>query len=101
MILAKLNSDLDGDEAEEYYILLPIAPEKGDDEELPTERTLVVKRFDLTFRGRDCQLISFADATATQSQAGLKKENKMLKMMNLAISHELLVPLSATAQLTQ
>lgn len=100
MILEKLEMKLDGTELEEYFSLLPItsaAPEEGDDDQLPAERTLVVKRFDLTFQGKDCQLLTFADATAAQTQATLKKENKKLKMMNLAISHELLVPLSATA----
>ena len=65
-----------------------------------TERTLIVKRLDLTFSGTDCQLITFTDITAFQNLEKEKKISQMLKMLNRSVSHEMLGPLNSNVQLT-
>ena len=77
----------------------PVEPAKVE-EEYPgislANITLIVKRMDLTFNDRDCQLITFTDITAFRNLEKAKKMTQTLKIMNRAVSHELLAPLCAT-----
>ena len=73
--------------------------EEEDQEISFPETTLIVKRLDLTFNNRDCQLITFIDITAFRNLDKAKKMTQTLKIMNRAVSHELLAPLSSTVQL--
>ena len=72
--------------------------EEDPDISLP-QITFIVKRLDLTFNDKDCQLITFTDITALRNLEKAKKMTQMLKIMNRAVSHELLAPLASTVQL--
>ena len=64
------------------------------------ERTIIVKRMDITFNSKECQLINFTDIT---SYKRLKKEeeiNRLLKTLNASVHHEMLAPLKANMEIS-
>ena len=103
IIESKLNTKVskESDKVEMYSMPSPEEAniEEEDQEISFPETTLIVKRLDLTFNNRDCQLITFIDITAFRNLDKAKKMTQTLKIMNRAVSHELLAPLSSTVQL--
>ena len=59
------------------------------------KRNIIVKRMDLTFNDRECQVINFTDITMYHRLEKEKQSNKSLKMLTTSVSHEMLGPLDA------
>ena len=73
--------------------------EQANEAQVNETKTLIVKRLDLTFDNKQCQLITFSDITAYKNLEKEKKTTEMLKMVNWSVSHEMLGPLNTNVQL--
>ena len=59
------------------------------------DREIIVKRMDLLFNDKECQLLSFADITTYKRLKQEEETNRLLKMLMTSVSHEMLAPLKA------
>ena len=62
------------------------------------ERVLIVKRKDLTFDKKKCQLINFSDMSTYVWLKQEQENTRLLTMLNTTVHHEMLAPLEVTNQ---
>ena len=66
-----------------------------EEEETELGRTIIVKRMDLLFNGKECQVLNFTDITLYMQLRKQEEKNKLLTTLNTSVHHEMLGPLKA------
>ena len=56
-------------------------------------RKLIVKRIDLVFNEKKCQVLNFTDITTYVRLKEQEETNRLLKAINVFVHHEMLAPL--------
>ena len=64
------------------------------------ERFLIVKRKDIVFDKRSCQLIKFTDISTYKWLKQKEEKHRLLTTLNASIHHEMLAPLNAMKSIT-
>ena len=59
-----------------------------------------MKRLDLIFNDKDCQVLNFSDMTAYKRLEAEKETNRLLMTLNTSVHHEMLAPLKATMEIS-
>ena len=74
----------------------------GQEIDVTTEnKTFIVKRMDFIFEDQECQIINVTDLTAYTKLQKEEDENKLLKMLNASIHHEMLTPVKTMIEISQ
>ena len=62
---------------------------------LEEEQTLVVKRIDINFSKKKCQVLNLADITSIIRLEREKEKFRTIRMLNTSVHHEMIAPLRA------
>ena len=65
------------------------------------ERILCVKRIDMILDNTECQAVSFIDISPYAWLRQQEEQNKILKVLNTTVHHEMLGPLRANIEISQ
>ena len=65
------------------------------------ERTIIVKRMDLLFNDKECQVLTFTDITMYYQLKKEEERNKLLTTLNTSVHHEMLGPLMANVEFAE
>ena len=57
------------------------------------DRKLIVKRIELLFNEKECQVLNFTDITTYVRLKEQEETNRLLKAINVFVHHEMLTPL--------
>ena len=74
---------------------------EGNFENQGDDRTIIVKRMNLTFAGTECQVINFTDITAYKRLKLEEEKTNMLEMLNTTVHHEMIAPLKANVDFSE
>ena len=55
---------------------------------------------DLTFNGKDCQVLNFTDMTMYLQLKREEEKSRLLSALNTSVHHEMLAPLKANMELS-
>ena len=64
-------------------------------------RKLIVKRIELVFNEKECQVLHFTDVTTYVRLKEQEETNRLLKAINIFVHHEMLAPLRSNIQIAQ
>ena len=56
---------------------------------------------DLIFNDTECQVLNFADITAFKRLKQEEESNRLLKMLNTSVHHEMIAPLKANINISE
>ena len=59
------------------------------------ERNLVVRRMDINFSKKECQILNLTDVTSIMTLEREKEKYRMIKLLNTSVHHEMIAPLRA------
>ena len=59
-----------------------------------------MKRMDMTFNDKDCQVLNFTDITTYKRLKHEEETNRLLKTLNTSVHHEMLAPLKANLEIS-
>ena len=62
------------------------------------DQTIVVKRMDLIFNEKECQVFNFTDMTMYLQLKREEDKNKFLNALNMSVHHEMLAPLKTNVE---
>ena len=62
---------------------------------------MIVKKTDLIFNEKECQMLNFMDITSFKKLEAVKETNKLLKALNASVHHEMINPLKANAEMCE
>ena len=81
---------------------MPVLAETGASKEERDKDSLIiiVKRMELTFNDKECQVLSFTDITMYHQLHKEQENIRMLKMLNMSVNHEMLTPLKANIEIS-
>ena len=65
------------------------------------DRKLIVKRIELMFNEKECQVLNFTDITAYVRLKEQEETNRLLKAINVFVHHEMLAPLQANVDISE
>lgn len=65
------------------------------------DRTIIVRRMDMIFNEQECQVLNFADITAYKRLKQEEEMNRLLKLLNTSVHHEMLAPLKANVDIAE
>ena len=88
------------DVVESYSMHLDLAEAQGRGKIEDKERTFIVKRMDITFNEKECQLLNFTDITSYKRLKKQEEINRLLKTLNTSVHHEMLAPLKANMEIS-
>ena len=88
-----MNEPHDKDGLESYTI------NKTNDSE--KENTLAVKRMNITFSQKKCQVLNFTDVTSSIMMEREKQKYEMMKSLNTSVHHEMIGPLRAQSSISK
>ena len=71
--------------------------ERADENE---DRGLIVKRIELNFNNKECQVLNFTDMTAYQRLKKEEETSNLLKTLNYSVHHEMLGPLKTCVEIS-
>jgi hypothetical protein len=71
------------------------------DAEISEQRTLVMTQTKLTFKQRDCWVVTFRDVTQTKYLQKVEAKNKSLHIMCASVKHEMVTPLKCILLFTE
>ena len=69
-------------EVESYIRLSDILEEGEDDEYNERDQSFIVKRINLTFNGKECQVLNFTDITNYKRLKREEEKGKLIKLLN-------------------
>ena len=61
----------------------------------------MVKRMDILFDGKECQLLNFSDITTYKLLKKEEEKSRLLSMLNTSVHHEMLGPLRANLEVSE
>ena len=64
-------------------------------------QSLIVKRTNLFFNEKECQVLNFTEITAYKRLEQERETNKLLKTLNASVHHEMLTPLKANVEMAE
>ena len=88
------------DVVESYSMGLDVIEGEGRGAAEDKERTIIVKRMDITFNEKECQLLNFTDITSYKRLKKQEEINRLLKTLNASVHHEMLAPLKANMEIS-
>ena len=65
------------------------------------DQTIVVKRMNLTFNEKDCQVLNFTDITTYKLLKSEKEKSHLLSTLNTSVHHEMLSPLKTNVEFSE
>ena len=65
------------------------------------DRTIIVKRMNLTYNETECQVLNFADITSYKRLKQEEERNRLLRMLNTSVHHEMVAPLRANVDISE
>ena len=74
--------------------------EKTEGEE-DSGRTIIVKRMDLLFNAKECQVLTFTDITMYKQLKQEAEKSRLLSTLNTSVHHEMLGPLKANIEFSE
>ncbi len=64
-------------------------------------KTIIVKRMDLLFNGKECQLLKFTDISMYKRLKQKKEKINMMTALNTSVHHEMAGPLKANLEFSE
>ena len=80
-------------------MLAPTVDEQGEVRE--ADKTLIVKRVNLIFNDKECQVLNFTDVTTTKRLNEEQEKSKQLTDLSTTVHHELLGPLKSNVDFAE
>ena len=99
-MLKQVNVEASKNKVESYVLLsdmVDAAAESNDQQ----DQSLIVKRMNLTFNDKECQVINFTDITTYKRLKREEEKGRLLGTLNRSIHHEMLGPLKANVEVAE
>ena len=70
-------------------------------EDRETDRTIIVRRLNLTFNGEECRVLNFTDITTYKRLKQEEETSTLLRTINQSVHHEMLGPLKTNVEIAE